>query len=77
MRIAAVGDLHAGVDSAGTIAPRFRDLTERADVLLLAGDLTRRGTVEEGKLLADELAEVPVPTIGSGRWRGARRAPRR
>ena len=46
IRIAAVGDLHAGPDSAGSIRPRFDGIEERADVLLLAGDLTRRGTLE-------------------------------
>jgi Icc-related predicted phosphoesterase len=65
IRVAAVGDLHAGQDSAGTIAPRFDDLAERADVLLLAGDLTRRGTPEEGKVLAEELRSVArsVPVV--------------
>lgn len=63
IRIAAVGDLHAGVDSAGKIAPRFEDLAERADVLLLAGDLTRRGTPEEGKVLAQELRSIAAPVV--------------
>lgn len=63
IRVAAVGDLHAGPDSAGTIRPRFEGIEERADVLLLAGDLTRRGTTEEGRVLADELADLPVPVV--------------
>ena len=63
IRIAAVGDLHAGPDSAGSIRPRFEGIAERADVLLLAGDLTRRGTVEEGRILADELADLGVPVV--------------
>jgi Icc-related predicted phosphoesterase len=65
IRIAAVGDLHAGLDSVGKLQPRFEDVGERADVLLLAGDLTRRGTVEEGKVLAAELHNVTgaVPVV--------------
>jgi Icc-related predicted phosphoesterase len=63
IRVAAVGDLHAGQDSSGQIAPRFDDLPDRADVLLLAGDLTRRGTPEEGKVLAEELRSVAVPVV--------------
>jgi Icc-related predicted phosphoesterase len=63
IRIAAVGDLHAGLDSTGKIGPRFEDLPDRADVLLLAGDLTRRGTPEEGKVLAEELRSVAVPVV--------------
>ena len=63
IRIAAVGDLHAGPDSVGTIRPRFEDVTDRADALLLAGDLTRRGTEEEGRIVASELRDVGVPVI--------------
>src|SRR5919106_1541452 len=56
IRIAAVGDLYAGPDSVGTIRPRFEGVSDRADLLLLAGDLTRRGTAEEGRIVAEELA---------------------
>ena len=41
IRVAAVGDLHVGEDSRGTLRSAFRELPECADVLLLAGDLTR------------------------------------
>jgi Icc-related predicted phosphoesterase len=63
MRIAAVGDVHFGVDSAGTLEPQLAMLPDRADVLLLAGDLTRVGTVAEADVLADELRDVPIPKI--------------
>lgn len=63
IRIAAVGDLHAGDDSMGKLGKQFEDISERADVLLLAGDLTRHGLVEEAEVLAKELAGVPVPII--------------
>jgi Icc-related predicted phosphoesterase len=67
IRVAAVGDLHAGLDSMGRIGPRFEDVDRRADVLLLAGDLTRRGTVEEGRVLAQEIRptaeRVPVVAV--------------
>ncbi|HKH04813.1 MAG TPA: metallophosphoesterase [Acidimicrobiales bacterium] len=62
-RIAAVGDIHVGPDSAGKLAPGFRHLSERADALLVAGDLTRRGTPHEGEILLGELAGVDVPII--------------
>lgn len=62
-RVAAVGDLHAGPDSVGTIRPRFEDVSERAEVLLLAGDLTRRGTEEEGRIVASELRDLGVPVV--------------
>jgi len=63
IRLAAVGDFHAGLDSLGKIRSRFEDLSDRADVLLLAGDLTRRGTVDEGKILAEELAGITIPVV--------------
>jgi Icc-related predicted phosphoesterase len=63
IRIAAVADLHAGVDSVGALAPGFVGIEERADVLLVAGDLTRYGTVEEAHVLAGELREVRLPKI--------------
>ena len=63
IRIAAVGDVHLGVGSAGMLRPGFETLPECADVLLLAGDLTRHGTAEEARVVAGELAGTPVPVI--------------
>ncbi|MGH9280137.1 MAG: metallophosphoesterase family protein [Acidimicrobiales bacterium] len=63
IRVAAVGDVHAGLDSAGTIAPHFEHVRERADLLLLAGDLTRHGDPDEVAVLVDEVRDVGVPTI--------------
>jgi Icc-related predicted phosphoesterase len=62
-RVAAVGDLHAGRDSRGHIRPGLARLAEQADLLLLAGDLTQHGDSDEGAVLAEELAELPVPAI--------------
>ncbi len=63
IRIAAVGDVHLGVGSAGMLRPRLETLPECADLLLLAGDLTRHGTPEEARIVAGELADTPVPVI--------------
>jgi Icc-related predicted phosphoesterase len=63
IRVAAVGDLHAGTDSRGKIRPQFNDLADRADVLLLAGDLTRLGRADEATVLAGELDGLPVPVV--------------
>ena len=64
IRIAAVGDVHVGADSAGRLRPHFETLAEQADLLLLAGDLTTCGRPEEARLLATELAGVRVPVVG-------------
>ncbi len=63
LRIAAVGDLHCAKDSAGRIAPIFTGIQDVADVLLLCGDLTDYGTLEETKILLRELAGVRIPMI--------------
>lgn len=63
IRIAAVGDIHLGENSRGAFRPAFEELPNCADVLLLAGDLTRHGTPAEAKVLADEVADLGVPVI--------------
>jgi Icc-related predicted phosphoesterase len=78
IRIAAVGDLHVGLDSRGTLRPAFARLPSDADVLLLAGDLTRVGTDQELRVLLDELDGVAVPcaaVLGNHDYE-AQRAPR-
>jgi Icc-related predicted phosphoesterase len=57
VRVAAVGDVHVGLDSGPVLGPPAR-LAEDADVLLLAGDLTRFGTAAEAEVLARELAAL-------------------
>lgn len=61
--IAAVGDVHLGEDAAGRLRPSLEKLPEHADVLLLAGDLTRHGTVAEAKVVADEFGGLDVPVV--------------
>lgn len=63
VRIAAVGDVHLGVASGGALRPALEGLGEQADLLLLAGDLTRHGTVDEARVVAEEFAGLPVPVI--------------
>jgi Icc-related predicted phosphoesterase len=63
IRVAATADVHFGRDSAGTLRPHLDHLSERADLFLVAGDLTRCGDPEEAAVLADELADLDVPTM--------------
>ena len=63
IRLAAVGDLHFGDDSAGTWAPHLEHLADAADALLLAGDLTRVGRGDEAAVLAAELLDVRIPVV--------------
>lgn len=63
IRVAAVGDIHMGLDSQGLLRPAFETLPDCADLLLLAGDLTRHGTPEEARVVAQELTGLPVPVV--------------
>lgn len=61
--MAAVGDLHCARSSLGTFQSLFAAVSDAADVLLLAGDLTDTGHPEEAKLLAGELSKLHVPVV--------------
>jgi len=63
IRVAAVADIHAGPETAGALAPLLTGLRDEADILFLAGDLTRAGKPAEAEILAAELAEVGVPIV--------------
>jgi Icc-related predicted phosphoesterase len=63
VRLAAVGDFHCGEEDAGRYREAFARVNDEADVLLLAGDLTRRGTPAEFKVVAAELADVRIPIL--------------
>jgi Icc-related predicted phosphoesterase len=63
MRIAAMADVHIGPDSRGRLRPQLEHVDELADLLVIAGDLTKCGTPEEADVLVDELAGVTVPRV--------------
>ncbi|HEX5535282.1 MAG TPA: metallophosphoesterase [Actinomycetales bacterium] len=61
--VAAVGDVHLAPDIAGRHREGLKDVAERADVLLLAGDLTQHGTLDEAAVVADEYRDLGVPVV--------------
>lgn len=63
VRVAAVGDFHCGEKDGGLYRDLFARVNEEADVLLLAGDLTRRGIPAEVEVVIKELSEVRVPIL--------------
>lgn len=58
-----MGDVHFGLDSGGTLRPALLELRERADLLLIAGDLTRSGRLDEAAVLAREIKAMPIPVM--------------
>ena len=63
IRVAAVGDVHLGDDIAGRHRSGLDGIADRADVLLLAGDLTRHGTLDEARVVAAEYRDLGVPVV--------------
>jgi Icc-related predicted phosphoesterase len=64
MRLAAIGDIHVGKTGQGALASLFAQISERADVLALCGDLTDYGLPEEARVLAREVTtSLRVPCI--------------
>jgi Icc-related predicted phosphoesterase len=63
IRIAAVGDVHFDRKSHNRLSQHFGGLADKADVFLIAGDLTQTGHPEEMQVLADDLRKCPIPII--------------
>lgn len=63
VRVAAVGDIHVRETDAGHFRDLFADISERADVLVLCGDVTNRGLPREAEVLAEELRSCRVPVL--------------
>jgi Icc-related predicted phosphoesterase len=66
VRLAAMSDVHYSRTSAGALLPVFQQVNESADMMVLCGDLTDYGHVEEAKLLAKDLTSglnIPVVAV--------------
>ena len=63
IRIAAIGDVHLGEDACGHLRPALEQLPDVADVLLLAGDLTRHGTLDEARCVVAEFRDLGLPVV--------------
>src|SRR5688572_21766600 len=66
VRVAALGDLHYGKTSQGSLQSLLAQVSQAADILLICGDLTDYGHPEEAQLLAKELnagLKIPIVTV--------------
>ena len=65
VRVAAVSDIHYSKASQGALQPLFAEITDKADVLVLAGDLTDFGLAEEARILAKDITgSLRIPAVG-------------
>lgn len=66
LRIAAAADLHYHRGSKAHLEPLFIQASQAADVLVLCGDLTDYGHVEEAQVLAEDIrahASIPILAV--------------
>ena len=63
VRVAALADLHCTKSSHGAFQQLFSQISENAELLLIAGDLTDYGLPEEARVLAKELGALRIPVI--------------
>jgi len=71
LRIAAAGDIHSHEANRDQIVDAFSRLEGEVDLLLLAGDLTSLGTVEEAEIACAAAERVAVPVfavLGNHDW---------
>lgn len=61
VRIAAVADIHAATDSSAAIRAAVEHMRNDADLLVIGGDLTQHGSLEEAMVLVRELAALELP----------------
>src|SRR4051812_27505550 len=77
IRVAAAGDIHAGSAERDRVDEAFRRVEEQADLILLAGDLTQHGQVDEVCVVAEACRSLQVPVVallGNHDWQADRPA---
>jgi uncharacterized protein len=75
IRLAAAGDIHAGAGDADRVRDAFARVEEQADLVLLAGDLTKHGQLEEIQVVAEACRDLQIPIVavlGNHDWQSDR-----
>lgn len=63
VRLAAIGDLHVRESHERPYRELFSEISVRADVLALCGDLTNYGKPKEAEILAEDLKACAIPVV--------------
>jgi Icc-related predicted phosphoesterase len=75
IRVAAAGDIHAGSADSDRVREAFRRVEDQADLIVLAGDLTQHGQMDEICVVADACRGLEVPVVavlGNHDWQSDR-----
>jgi Icc-related predicted phosphoesterase len=71
LRIAATGDIHCRDSNREAVVESFAQLGEEVDLVLVAGDLTSHGRLEEAEILCEAAAATAAPVyavLGNHDW---------
>jgi Icc-related predicted phosphoesterase len=63
VKVAAVADLHYTAETEASVVPALCEVARQGDILLICGDLTHHGLVEEAVALARCVEQIPVPIL--------------
>jgi Icc-related predicted phosphoesterase len=63
VKVLAIGDIHCRIETPDLMQKLIGDLDQDFDVLLLAGDLTDNGQLEEAQVLVNQLKTISVPIL--------------
>jgi Icc-related predicted phosphoesterase len=61
--VAAIGDLHVTETSHNRYRDLFKEMSDAADVVVLAGDLTNFGKASEAEILAEDIRHCSAPIV--------------
>jgi uncharacterized protein len=71
LRIAATGDIHCRASNREAIVSAFGQLDDDTDLVLVAGDLTSHGQLDEAEILCEAAAATSAPVyavLGNHDW---------
>jgi uncharacterized protein len=64
LTFAAIGDLHVKEDRTSFVRELFAEVSTKAELLVLCGDLTDIGKPREAQALAEDLRACSIPVVG-------------
>jgi uncharacterized protein len=64
LTFAAIGDLHVKEERTPMLRELFTEISSKAELLVLCGDLTDVGKPREAEVLAEDLRACSIPVIG-------------